>query len=39
MIVNMDFRTFDWLAAVMPTNQMQGLKISVTNMGFNMDIC
>ena len=30
--------TSDWLAAVLPANQMPGSKI-LTNMDFNMDIC
>ena len=28
----------DWLVAVMPANQMPGLKTFLTNMGFNMEI-
>ena len=28
----------DWLAAVLPANQMQGLKIFLTYMDFNMEI-
>ena len=28
----------DWLPAVLPANQMPGLKILLTNMDFNMEI-
>ena len=28
----------DWLAAVLPANQMPGLKNLLTNMDFNMEI-
>ena len=28
----------DWLAAVLPANQMPGLNIFLTNMDFNMEI-
>ena len=28
----------DWLAAVLPANQIPGLKICVTNMDLNMEI-